>query len=359
MLARIKKTLWTVVAVSVVAGGLYLLWFGYRVLHPGDEVYAVTPGTSLNEFAHSLQSRGLIPYDKPLVVWAYVKGLSRSLKAGEYRFKDGINVLALLDQVTSGRVISYPFAIVEGLTIKQTLETLGRSPKLQHSLAEVPWEKLLEHLGVSDYDYPEGLFFPDTYTYSAGVQDTVLLHQAYKRMKEFVEQEWLGRDEGLLLKDPYETLILASIVEKETGIAAERPLIAGVFHNRLKRGMKLQTDPTVIYGLGERFKGNLKRKHLREDNPYNTYTRVGLPPTPIATPSAAAIRAVLHPQETQALYFVARGDGSHQFSETLREHNNAVIRFQLGGKRKAFSSMPKKASKEASSEKSAAKARRR
>jgi UPF0755 protein len=189
-------------------------------------------------------------------------------------------------------------------------------------------------------EHPEGRFFPDTYYFSAGQNDQAILARAYERMQARLKQEWEGRDPVVPYKNPYEALIMASIVEKETGRAEERRQIAGVFVNRLRRPMKLQTDPTVIYGLGERFDGNLRLRDLRQDTRYNTYTRLGLPPTPIAMPGREALYAALHPAETSALYFVSRGDGSHVFSDTLVEHNNAVIKYQLNGKPKTFSSFP-------------------
>jgi UPF0755 protein len=188
--------------------------------------------------------------------------------------------------------------------------------------------------------HPEGQFFPETYFFTRETTDLDLLRQSFERMQDFLDEAWQDRDEGLPLDSPYEALILASIVEKETAQPDERALIAGVFINRLRKGMKLQTDPTVIYGLGDQFQGNLRSRHLREDTPYNTYTRYGLPPSPIALAGAEAVDAVLHPAKTDALFFVARGDGTHQFSNTLKSHNNAVIKYQLGGRPRNFSSNP-------------------
>jgi len=319
----------------------YLLWYGHQRLHPGADIYEVAPGTGLGQFARRLAGEGVLPGHRGLLFWSYLKGRSRDLKAGEYRFGDGITTLDLLEQVTSGRVVVYAIPVIEGHTLRQTLAVVAAAPKLKQTLGAVAVDKLLEQLGVSDTARPaEGLFYPDTYHYIAGTTDAEILRQAYRRMQELLDREWPGRQPDLPLATPYEALVLASIVEKETGVAAERPLIAGVFINRLRRGMLLQTDPTVIYGLGDKFNGNLTLKHLKQDGPFNTYTRAGLPPTPIATPGVAAIHAVLHPADTKALYFVARGDGSHHFSETLKEHNAAVIRFQLGGRARPTSSDP-------------------
>ncbi len=193
---------------------------------------------------------------------------------------------------------------------------------------------MLGHPGL----HPEGRFFPDTYVFDINTTDIDVLRQAFSRMKLILEREWAARGPDIGLENVDDALTLASIIEKETGRPEERATIAGVFHNRLNRNMRLQTDPTVIYGLGEEFTGNLKRKHLRQDTPYNTYTRAGLPPTPIANPGEESIKAALHPADTDALYFVSKGDGSHQFSETLDAHNKAVIQYQLGGRQKSFSS---------------------
>ena len=203
--------------------------------------------------------------------------------------------------------------------------------KLTHTLAGLSPNAVMKRLGHAG-EHPEGRFFPDTYYYTKGETDLMILAKAYDKMQKLLQQEWQGRVANLPLKDPYEALILASIVEKETGRADERRQIAGVFINRLRRGMRLQTDPTVIYGMGESFDGNLRLKDLRRDTPYNTYTRRGLPPTPVALPGKESLQAVLHPEASDALFFVARGDGSHEFSATLEQHNKAVIKYQLNGK---------------------------
>jgi UPF0755 protein len=339
-----KKLLLVLAAIpaALILGlGGYLLWYGHQRLHPGDGIFEVAPGTGLGQFARRLAAAGVLPGHRGLLLWSYLQGSSRDLKAGEYRFEDGITSLELLDQVTSGRVVVYTLPLIEGHTLRQSLAVMAAAPKLKHTLADVAMQDLLVRIGASDKPRPpEGLFYPDTYHYIAGTSDAEILRQAYQRMEVLLEREWPGREPDLPLASPYEALVLASIVEKETGVADERPLIAGVFINRLRRGMLLQTDPTVIYGLGDKFDGNLKLKHLKQDSPYNTYTRAGLPPTPIATPGVAAIQAVLHPAKTKALYFVARGDGSHHFSRTLKEHNAAVIKFQLGGRARPTSSNP-------------------
>jgi len=301
------------------------------------ETHVVKPGTSMRAFTRELYDQGLVPDRYSLVVLAYLRGQARHLKAGEYHFAAGMTPRALLDQVIAGRVVEYPLALIEGWTFDQLREALHEAPKLTHTLEGLSGDEIMLRLGQPGL-HPEGRFYPDTYYYSAGVTDMALLQRAFQRMQNRLQREWLTRDPELPLQTPYEALILASIVEKETGRANERQLIAGVFVNRLRKGMRLQSDPTVIYGLGSSFDGNLRLRDLQRDTPYSTYTRRGLPPTPIAMPGGEALAAVMHPMETKALYFVARGDGSHHFSESLQEHNDAVIRYQLGGKPKTFSS---------------------
>jgi len=318
-------------AVALPAVGFigYLLWAWHHALEPGDDIIVVQPGTSLRAFARGLYEKDILPDPKSLVWLAHLKGQGRDLKVGEYRFESGISASELLEQVVEGRVIEYPLVLIEGWTFKQMRQALARAPKLNQTLAGLSDKEVMGRLNQPRL-FPEGRFFPDTYRYPVGTTDLALLKIAFEKMQRRLEREWEGREPGLPLKDADEALVLASIIEKETGLASERPLIAGVFINRLRKNMRLQTDPTVIYGLGERFDGNLRRRDLRNDTPYNTYTRRGLPPTPIAMPSGEAIRAALHPAQTSALYFVSRGDGSHVFSETLEEHNRAVAKYQLG-----------------------------
>jgi len=310
---------------------LYLFWAWNVPRHPGNDVYTVKPGTSLRSFARDLTSRGVLSESFSFVWLAHLTGRARSLKSGEYQFRDGITAGQLLDQVMSGRVIKYPVVLLEGWTFQQYVKTLAAAPRLTHQLAGLSEATIMERLGHSG-EHPEGRFFPDTYYYSAGQTDHMILVSAYDKMQKLLDREWATREADLPFKTKYEALILSSIVEKETGRQDERQLIAGVFVNRLRLGMRLQTDPTVIYGLGKSFDGNLRLKDLRRDGPYNTYTRRGLPPTPIAMPGLLSLQAVLHPTHTKALYFVSRNDGSHVFSETLEEHTNAVIKFQLKGK---------------------------
>ncbi len=309
----------------------YLFWAWYHPLKPGTEIYEVKPGMSLRAFARDLSSRHVLPESQSFVWLAYVTGHQRDLKTGEYRFRNGMSARELLDQIVAGRVIEYPVVLVEGWSFREFREVLDAAPKLAHLTAGVPARAVMERLGHKG-EHPEGRFFPDTYYYSSGQTDLMVLANAYEKMQKLLQQEWERRDNNLPFKDAYEALTLASIVEKETGRADERRLIAGVFVNRLRHGMRLQTDPTVIYGLGESFDGNLRLRDLRRDTPYNTYTRTGLPPTPVAMPGRDSLQAVMHPVVNGALYFVARGDGSHEFSATLEEHNKAVTKYQLKGK---------------------------
>jgi len=327
VLSKIVKALLFVGAVS----GAYLYWAWNHPLQPGSDIYVVKPGMTLRAFARELNSRGVLPESHTLVWLAHLTGHDRDLKSGEYRFRNGMSARELLEQVIAGRVIEYPVVLVEGWTFRQFLQVLEVAPKLTHTLSGLPPAAVMEHLGHGG-EHPEGRFFPDTYYYSAGQTDVAILANAYDKMQKLLQQQWEARDGNLPFKDPYEALIMASIVEKETGRADERRLIAGVFVNRLRRGMRLQSDPTVIYGMGDKFDGNIRLKDLRRATPYNTYTRAGLPPTPVAMPGRDSVEAALHPADTRDLYFVARGDGGHVFSETLEAHNAAVVKYQLNGK---------------------------
>jgi UPF0755 protein len=264
-------------------------------------------------------------------------GVVNRLHAGEYALVPGTTPQALLEDMAAGRVLHRRVTLVDGWTFAQVRQALGKAPKLKHELAGLDDAAVMAKLGDAggspEGRSPEGEFMPDTYDYVLGMSDMDILVRAHEAMQEFLDKEWPARDTSVPLDDPYQALILASLVEKETAVAAERPRIAGVFERRLKIGMKLDTDPSVIYGMGKAYTGNIRKSDLETDTPYNTYTRAGLPPTPIALPSRAAIHAVLHPAPGDALYFVARGDGTHQFSATLAEHNAAVRKYILGKKR--------------------------
>src|SRR6185436_15854335 len=248
--------------------------------------------------------------------------------AGTYRLEKALTPSELLDKLARGDVVFNEMAFIEGTTFRQWLEQLRSSPHVRQTLAGKTTADILADLGIGDRS-AEGWLFPDTYRFAPGISEAELLKRAHAAMKRRLDAAWEAREPGLPLKTPYEALILASIVEKETGAAAERPLVASVFVNRLRKGMRLQTDPTVIYGIGEKFDGNIRKRDLTTDTPYNTYTRDGLPPTPIAMPGAASIAAVSRPARTEFLYFVGKGDGTHQFSRMLEEHNRAVAKYQL------------------------------
>lgn len=321
------------IALVVLGCGLYFYWFAVTRLTPEARIYIVEPGTTLKRFSRQLSREGVLTDAHSLVWLAYLKGQSRDLKSGEYRFRKGITALELLDQVMAGRVIEYPMRIVEGWTFKQVLAALNDAPKLSHGLAGMKPPQIMAMLGYPKM-HPEGRFYPDTYYYSSGMSDLLILQRAFQKMEKVLEEEWSNRNSSLPIKSRDTALVMASIVEKETGKAEERALISGVFWHRMRIGMKLQTDPTVIYGLGDRFNGNLTLAHLRQSTPYNTYVIKGLPPTPIAMPGRESIRAALNPENTKVLYFVSRGDGSHEFSETLEQHNKAVVKYQLKGRPK-------------------------
>lgn len=252
----------------------------------------------------------------------------KGLHSGEYRLTPGQTAGDLLDQWQRGDVVQYSLTLVEGWTFRQLRTALAAQERLGQTLADLDDAAVMQRLGL-DGQHPEGRFFPDTYRYVRGMSDSDLLRQAHEKLTRVLDEEWQQRAEGLPYREPYQALIMASLVEKETGAAHERGEIAGVFIRRLRLGMLLQTDPTVIYGLGERYTGNLTRAHLREPTPYNTYTNPGLPPTPIAMVGREAIRAALNPRAGDSLYFVARGDGTHVFSRSLDEHNRAVREYQL------------------------------
>ena len=269
----------------------------------------------------------------------------QTLHGGEYRLEPGMTVNQLFEAWVSGKVVQYSLTLVEGWNIRQLRAALGAQEKLEQTLAGVDDAELMRRVGEPGM-HPEGRFFPDTYRYVRGMRDIDLLIQANRRLRQVLAEEWAARATGLPYKTEYEALIMASIIEKETGVPAERGQIAGVFVRRLEKRMRLQTDPTVIYGMGERYAGKIRRSDLREATPYNTYTISGLPPTPIAMVGREAIHAALQPEPGKTLYFVARGDGSHVFSATLEEHLRAVRQYQL--KRRAdYRSSPAPLSKEA------------
>ncbi|MFW6258925.1 MAG: endolytic transglycosylase MltG [Halochromatium sp.] len=294
-------------------------------------VFEIRPGTRLRQLATRLTEEGLIEDPYFFIALAYQQRLQGQIKAGEYALTEDMRPLDLLRLFASGRSILYPVTLIEGWTFRDAVASLADHETLQQELTGLSEREIMQRVGI-DEPHPEGWLFPDTYLVARASTDVDVLKRAHERMQRVLHEEWQQRAEGLPLKTPYEALILASIIEKETGLAEERPDIAGVFVRRLQRGMRLQTDPTVIYGMGEAYDGNIRRADLRRATPYNTYVIDALPPTPIALPGRAAIHAALHPADGDALYFVSRGDGSHHFSSTLEEHNCAVRHYQLGGR---------------------------
>lgn len=326
--------------VVLVVLALFAAYTGYRFWQVKLEapiavdeqiIYEVPQGAGFNRVIAELESRGILSNS-----WAF-KLLARiepqrvhSLKPGEYMLQPEMSGLDVLDKLNSGDVVTYKVTIPEGWSFKQMRAVLDDAEKLSHDTVDMSDEDLMAELGYEG-EHPEGRFFPDTYTYYKGVSDEQILRQSLRRMDRLLDDAWAKRDEGLPYETPYEALIMASLIEKETGAPQERREIAGVFVRRLERGMRLQTDPTVIYGMGDRYDGNITRADLRKKTPYNTYVIEGLPPTPIALPGKASLEAAMHPAEGETLYFVAKGDGTgtHHFSRTLREHNEAVRRYIL------------------------------
>jgi UPF0755 protein len=318
-----------VLAVAVGAGIVGISWWLDRPLPLPASPYAfdVRPGASLRTVARELAAAGVVPDERVLEALARWHGVDRAIKAGNYEIGTGVTLRELLAKLTQGDVTQVALTIVEGSTFAEMRAALAASPAVARADPELADADLMARLGMPGA-HPEGWFFPDTYFFASGATDFALLARAHRLMRTRLDAAWANRSPDLPLRDAYEALILASIVEKETGRAADRPLVASVFVNRLRRGMRLQTDPTVIYGLGAGFDGNLRKRDLETDTPFNTYTRDGLPPTPIALPGQASIDAVTNPPRTDFLYFVARGDGTSQFSTNLADHNRAVAKFQ-------------------------------
>jgi UPF0755 protein len=290
---------------------------------------SIEPGTSPREVASEVARAGVDVQPALLYGWFRFSGQARQIRAGSYELQGAVSPRSLLQKLVQGDEASRSVTLVEGWTFRQVRDALQRAESLKPDSAGLTDAQLMQQLGQSGVA-PEGRFFPDTYTYSKGSSDLAVLQRALRAMQVRVDSVWAHRNPAIPLQSADEALILASIIEKETGRTSDQPQISAVFHNRLRSGMRLQTDPTVIYGLGTRFDGNLRRSDLLADTPFNTYTRAGLPPTPIAMPGRQALQAAVHPAASKALYFVARGDGSSAFSETLDAHNRAVNQYQRG-----------------------------
>ncbi|EPC03889.1 aminodeoxychorismate lyase [Litchfieldella anticariensis FP35 = DSM 16096] len=328
----VKVLLALVVLAVVVSAGGYRYWES-RLEAPiaVDEstLYEIPPGAGYNRVIADLASRGIIEN-----AWAF-RLLTRldsdavpQLRIGEYMLEPGMSGRELIALLGSDNVVTYPLTIPEGWTFRQMRELLASAPKLEQLTAEMSDEEVMAELG-REGEHPEGWFFPDTYRYRKGVSDLDILRQSHQRMENQLEEVWAKRDDDLPIDSAYEALIMASLIERETGTPEERRKIAGVFKRRMESGMRLQTDPTVIYGMGERYDGRITYADLREETPYNTYVIDGMPPTPIAMPGRASLEAAVNPSPGDTLYFVSKGDGSHHFSRTLREHNAAVRRYIL------------------------------
>lgn len=337
-------------ALSILVGSLALgyLWWDYKnylnsplSIEQDSISITVEQGSNLTRLLYKLKEQRIIKKPRYLLWYARLFSNPNNLHIGEYQVTKNDTPLSLIEKFLSGKVKLYSLALIEGWSFTQMMAEINNNDFIEHQLKGLDDQRIMQELGHEGL-HPEGRFMPDTYSFPRGTSDVSLLKQAYLAMDVFITKQWPDRDVGLPYKTPYDALIMASIVEKETGLASERKQIAGVFVRRLLVRMRLQTDPTVIYGMGKRFNGNIQRRDLKTDTPYNTYRHYGLPPTPIAMPSREAIDAALHPDQGDALYFVSKGDGSHYFSATLDEHNNAVIKYQLKGRKRSFSSYKNK-----------------
>ena len=341
----IKSFLIAVVASVLVAvsGAALWGWQGLKSLEvdAGLEepmLYVVPRGSSFNAVARNLEELNLVEQAVWLKLLARLEPQVTAIQAGEYEFQPGMSARDIIGLMVSGQTKSRTVQFIEGRRFRDARAALARADYLEQLTADWTDEQIMAALG-DEGAHPEGRFFPDTYAYSRGDSDLDILRRAYERMNNVLADEWANRADDLPYSNPYEALIMASIIERETGVPEERPDIAGVFVRRLERGMRLQTDPTVIYGMGERYEGRITRRDLRTHTPYNTYRISGLPPTPIALPGRAAIHAAVHPADGDTLFFVAMGDGSHQFSRTLEDHQRAVRQYQLN-RREDYRSFP-------------------
>ena len=327
-MAFIKKLLVTGIIVSVAAVSGFSWWAKSPLTTEGPVVeFTINPGSGVGAAAQQMRNAG-VPVNPTLFnILARVTGQASRIKAGSYELKPNTSPRRLLTQLVRGEFAQESITIVEGWTFRQMRAAIQGHPRLRHDTVKLSDEELMKKIS-NEYTKPEGLFFPDTYLFAKGSSELAIYKQAHQAMLNHLKAAWESRDPSLPYKTPYEALTMASIIEKETGLRSERSMIAGVFVNRLRTGMMLQTDPAVIYGMGERFVGDIRKKDLLTDTPYNTYTRAGLPPTPIALPGIQSLSAALAPAKTQALYFVARGDGTSQFSDNLNDHNRAVNQYQ-------------------------------
>ncbi|WP_339805953.1 endolytic transglycosylase MltG [Saezia sanguinis] len=317
-----------VAGVALAAGAWWWIDAPVSMTQSAVEV-EIAPGTSARAVAQTIVNAGVQTHPELLYQYFRWSGQARAIRAGSYEFTATDTPRSILEKLVLGAETYQTIVFVEGWTFAQIRQRLAQAPDIKHDTAQMTDAQIMEALGKPGV-HPEGMFFPDTYTFSKGSSDLHILRRAMHMMDKTLEQVWQERDQGLPLKTPYEALILASIIEKETGRPQDRFMVAGVFTNRLNRGMLLQTDPTVVYGLGDSYTGRITRRNLDTDTPYNTYTRAGLTPTPIAMPGRDSLLAAVHPAKTSALYFVSRGDGSSHFSDSLNDHNRAVDHYIRG-----------------------------
>lgn len=320
-------TLWCLV-ISAVGAAYFWQWLTTAApIHSDHRIMFIEKGQGVGSIAHQLHQEKILRW--PLVWRLYARFIQPgTVKAGEYALNASESPVSLLTLLQGGEVVHYNITLVEGLTLQDWLIVMAGEGKLKPLASNMSPSDIAEYLGIKQ-ENPEGWFFPDTYRFEKGDSDLDVLKRAHTKMKAELSQQWSRRQPALPFSTPYEALILASIIEKETGVPYERGAISGVFNRRLKKNMRLQTDPTVIYGMGEHYNGNITRADLKRPTPYNTYVIKGLPPTPIANPGKQALAAAVSPEKGEALYFVAKGDGSHYFSKTLDEHNKAVRQYQL------------------------------
>jgi UPF0755 protein len=328
------RFLWLLPLALVVLAAIWCVRYPFHhlPLKASPTQFSISAGSTLRTASQQMVQAGVLESAAAFEVLTRLVGDPKSIKAGSYEIEAGTTPLKLMRKITRGDYTAYAITFVEGWTFRQIRKALNDHPALKHDTDALSDREVLARLEANEAS-PEGLFFPDTYHFVQGVSDLNILRRSYQLMQQHLAAQWQQRSPALPLSTPYEALILASIIEKETGKAVERPTISAVFLNRLRLGMRLQTDPTVIYGLGEAFDGNLRKQDLLTDGPYNTYTRTGMPPTPIAMPGLASLQAALNPARTDALYFVAKGDGSSHFSRSLEEHDRAVTKYQRAGKR--------------------------
>ena len=329
-MALIKKLLVTGVIVSVAAASGFAWWTKQALPVPGAPIeFSINPGSGVAASAQQMAAAGVPVNPTLFVLLARLTGDAGRIKAGSYELKPNTSPRRLLTQLVRGEFAQEAVTIIEGWSFKQMRQAISSHTRLKHDTVKLTDAELMAKIST-EYKDPEGLFFPDTYLFAKGSSEIEIYRRAHQAMLDHLNEAWEKRNKELPYKTPYEALIMASIVEKETGQKSERTMIAGVFVNRLRTGMLLQTDPTVIYGMGDAFVGKIAKKDLLTDTPYNTYTRGGLPPTPISLPGLQSLQAVLAPADTPALYFVSRGDGTSQFSSNLPDHNRAVNRYQRG-----------------------------